>query len=271
MTAHDAGLPGTPMRTLLLINPNTGDEVSRRLLDAARAIAPPGLAVRVATARFGARYIADEAAAAIAAHAALDALAVDVAAHGRPTAVLLACFGDPGLFALRAVASVPVLGLAEAAMHAAAARGPFVVVTGGPAWVPMLGRLAPALGLPAPMLGVQAVARSGGELAADPAGSAQVLADAARSAVGRWPQARSVLLGGAGLAGWAPAVAAAAPDLAVPVLDNVALALEAACALALGPPPAAALPGAPAPGPWQGLSPPLLDLLTRPPPAAGLP
>jgi Asp/Glu/hydantoin racemase len=257
--------------TLLLLNPNTSADVSQRLLAAGRARAPSGLALRAATARFGARYIADEAAAAIAAHAALDALAADVAAHGRPSAVLLACFGDPGLFALRAVAGVPVLGLAEAAMHAAAAHGPFVVVTGGPAWVPMLARLVPAFDLPAPLLGVQAVAASGAELAADPPAAARLLAQAAGAARARWPQARSVLLGGAGLAGWADAVAAAAPGLGVPVLDSVALALDAAFAVASVAPPAAAAAAPPAAtGPWQGLSPPLLDLLSSlPPPAAG--
>ena len=254
------------MSTLLLINPNTSADVSQRLLAAARARAPAGLALRVATARFGARYIADEAAAAVAAHAALDALAADVAEHGRPAAVLLACFGDPGLFALRAAAGVPVLGLAEAAMRAAAVHGPFVVVTGGVAWVPMLARLAAALDLPAPLLGVHAVAPSGGELAADPPAAARLLADAARTACGRWPQARSVLLGGAGLAGWADAVAAAAPELAVPVLDNVALAIDAAMALTTG----AVLSTHPttpvAATEWTALSPELHRLLSSPPP-----
>lgn len=254
------------MPTLLLINPNTSANVSRRLLAAAQAQAPAGLGLRVATARFGARYIADEAAAAVASHAALDALAADVAEHGRPSAVLLACFGDPGLFGLRAAAGVPVLGLAEAAMHAAAARGPFVVVTGGLAWVPMLARLAAALDLPAPLLGVQAVAPSGGELASDPAAAARLLADAARTACGRWPQARSVLLGGAGLAGWAEPVAAAAPDLGVPVLDNVALAIDAACALATGAVAPAHAPTAVAATDWTALSPELHRLLSFPPP-----
>ncbi len=253
------------MPSLLLLNPNTAPEVSARLLALAQARAPAGLAVRVATARFGARYIASEAAAAIAAHAALDLLAADLASHGAPSAVLLACFGDPGLFALRASCAQPLLGLAEASMRAAAALGPFVVVTGGPAWVPMLGRLALTLALPAPMLGVQAVARSGGELATDPAAPA-LLAEAAQQALARWPAARSVLLGGAGLAGLAEAVA---PRLPLPVLDNVGVALAAAFDAALA---AAASPTAEARQPatdgvpWSGLTPELMQFLS---PAAG--
>jgi Asp/Glu/hydantoin racemase len=238
--------------TLLLINPNTSAEVSGLLQrHAAPVVQAAGLSLAVATARFGPRYITGEAGAAVAGHAGLDAYAAHVQAHGRPAAVLLACFGDPGLFALRATAGVPVRGLAEAAMDAAARRGPFVIVTGGPAWVPMLHRLAAVLPLPAPLLGVQAVARSGGELAADPQAAVELLLDAARQALARWPAAQSVLLGGAGLAGLAAPLAARLP---CPVLDNLSEALDATVQAAL------AAPGAePAriaePGPWQGLSP----------------
>lgn len=245
------------MKTLLVLNPNTSPEVSQLLeRHAAPVVQAAGLALAVATARFGPRYITGEAGAVVAAHAGLDAYAAHALVHGRPAAVLLACFGDPGLFALRAVAGVPVLGLAEAAMQAAARHGPFVIVTGGPAWVPMLHRLATVLPLPAPLLGVEAVARSGGELAADPATAAELLHAAAQRALSRWPAARAVLLGGAGLAGLAAPLSARLP---CPVLDNVHEALgavaHAAQLVEAGvTSPAAAAPAA-EPGPWQGLSP----------------
>ncbi len=238
------------MKTLLLLNPNTSPEVSALLQrHAAPVVHAAGMSLAVTTARFGPRYITGEAGAAVAGHAALDAYAAHVQAHGLPAAVLLACFGDPGLFALRAVAGVPVRGLAEAAMEAASRHGPFVVVTGGPAWVPMLQRLVAVLPLAAPLLGVQAVARSGGELAADPQSAVQLLHDAARHALVRWPAARSVLLGGAGLAGLA---APLAERLSCPVLDNLAEALQ----LTLQADQAQANPARDAEaGPWSGLSP----------------
>jgi Asp/Glu/hydantoin racemase len=272
------------MSTLLLLNPNCDAALSQRLQALAQPLLPPGLALRVTTARFGARYISGEAAAAVAAHAAIDAYAADVAEHGLPSAVLLACFGDPGLFALRACSTAPVLGLAEAAMHAAALQGPFVVLTGGAAWGPMLLRLASGLALPAPLLGVQALERTGAELAADPAAAAQALAAAARQALTQWPAARSVLLGGAGLAGLAPAVQAAlgtpppqgpvsgpavpTPARPIPVLDNWQLAVQAACAAAQAAPLAAAdaAPATPHGGPWLGLTPALQALLAGTPP-----
>src|SRR3954452_12227279 len=48
----------------------------------------------------------------------------------RPDAYVIACFGDPGLHEVRALVDVPVLGIAQAAMHAAAlSAGTFSVVT----------------------------------------------------------------------------------------------------------------------------------------------
>lgn len=238
------------MRRLLIVNPNTSAEVTQRLLGHAQAQAPAGWVVQAAQARFGARYISGEMAAAVAGHAALDAYARHAAQQGEPDAVLLGCFGDPGLFALRACARAPVLGLAEAAMRAAAAQGRYAIVTGGAAWVPMLERLARALQLDASLCGVHTVPRSGGDLAADPEGAQRLLLQACREALARWPDARALLLGGAGLAGMA---APLLPLLPVPVLDNVDLALRSAWAL----PDAAGAPAEPAPeaGPWIGLDP----------------
>ena len=54
----------------------------------------------------------------------------DRAASGRRDGYVMACFGDPGLDAARELASGPVVGIAEAAMHAAALLGRgFSVVT----------------------------------------------------------------------------------------------------------------------------------------------
>src|SRR5258708_15773384 len=81
-----------------------------------REIAGPGVTILPVTGRFGAPYIASRAAAAIAGHAALDALAEHVLDCD---VVYLACFGDPGLAALKEVPPVPVGGMAEAPVEAA--------------------------------------------------------------------------------------------------------------------------------------------------------
>ena len=128
---------GTFMPHVLLINPNTREALTAQLLSQMRA---HGLGTRLPlhgiTAAFGSDYIASESSYVVAAHAVLDAWQRHLLEHGRPAAVLVACFGDPGVWALRETAGVPVMGLAEAAMREAEAMGPFAIVTGGTAWGP---------------------------------------------------------------------------------------------------------------------------------------
>ena len=131
------------MRQLLVINPNMSAHVSALLQRHVQGAAGSHVAVRTATARFGAPYIACEASYAVAAHAALDVWAHEIAQpQPAPDAVLIGCFGDPGLMALRESSPVPVTGLAEASFIEAARHGRFAIVTGGVRWGPMLQRLA---------------------------------------------------------------------------------------------------------------------------------
>jgi Asp/Glu/hydantoin racemase len=223
---------------ILLINANTTEAITDRLVAIANAIAPPGVTFTGATGRFGARYIASRAASAIAAHASLDAYAE----HGAGVdAVLLGCFGDPGLDALREIAPVPVLGLADASATAALTHGPrFGVVTGGTAWKPMLEEFFAGRGHAAALAGVRTVAPSGGEIARDPDGALALLAEACRASAEE-DGAHSVILGGAGLAGLAARLAG---RVKVPVLCSVEVSVRAAIA-ALGTGPAGLMPHQP--------------------------
>lgn len=224
---------------LLLINGNTDAALTARMVGLARGVAGEDVAILGATARFGARYIASRAAAAIAAHAVLDAYAETVAQEGEPDAVLIACFGDPGLHALREIALVPVTGMAEASILLAAAVGRRIaLLTGGAAWVPMLAEFAAAMGF-GERVAVRAVAATGDRIARDPEAALEALAEEARAAV-QGDRAEVVVLGGAGLAGLAPRLA---PMLPVPVLDSLACGVRVALALAsLGLRPRAAQP-----------------------------
>jgi allantoin racemase len=206
------------MRQLLVINPNTSASVSALLQTHVQAAAGSHVQVRTVTARFGAPYIADEASYAVAGHATLDAWAAALAAPaGAPHAVLIGCFGDPGLLALRESSPVPVTGLAEAAFIAAARHGRFAIVTGGPRWGPMLQRLAQALGHAPALAGIHTVIPTGAQLAADPAAARALLTQACRDAV-RQLGVQAVIIGGAGLAGMAAAIQ---PSLGVPLVDSV--------------------------------------------------
>ena len=207
------------MPRLLLINPNTSTAVSALLQAHAQAAAGPQVQVDVVTARFGAPYISCEASFAVAGHAVLDAWAAAQATAQAPyDAVLIACFGDPGLLALRQICPVPITGLAEAAFLHASRLGRFAVVTGGAAWKPMLERLAHNLGYDQGQLaGVHTVVQTGAELARDPVAARVVLTQACKDAASA-SGASAVILGGAGLAGMAQDLQ---PGVPVPVIDSV--------------------------------------------------
>lgn len=206
------------MRKLLIINPNTSASISALLHKHATRLAGATVDVKTVTARFGAPYIACEASYAVAGHAVLDAWAEAQANQDAAfDAILIACFGDPGLLALRERSAVPVSGLAEAAFVEAAKSGRFAIVTGGARWKPMLERLAHNLGFGALFAGIQTVDQSGAELARDPVAAQTMLAKACVEAVQRFG-AQSVILGGASLAGFAELIQ---PALKVPVIDSV--------------------------------------------------
>ncbi len=245
------------MRQLLVINPNTSASVSALLQTHVQAAAGLHVSVQTVTARFGAPYIADEASYAVASHATLDAWAAALARPGNePDAVLIGCFGDPGLLALRESSPVPVTGLAEASFIEASRHGRFAIVTGGERWGPMLARLAQALGHAPALAGIHTVVPTGAELAADPVAARTLLTQACRDAV-RQLGAQAVILGGAGLAGMAADIQS---GVSVPIIDSVlsgarwALRQHAA-------PPERSKPGFDVP--WVNLSPELSSLGLR--------
>lgn len=226
------------MPHLLLINPNTSDTVTRLLAHHAGAMAPPDGVLHAVTAPFGEPYIASAAACAVAEQAVPAAWAAHVAAHGEPDAVLVACFGDPGVAALRGLTRQPVLGLAEVAMRQAQALaatqggpdGRYAIVTGGAAWRPLLWALAERLGLARRLAEVVTVERSGAELMADPAAGQALLRGACDEALTR-PGVQAIVIGGAALADLAAPLAAQVP---VPLVDNVRVGLHAAWHAACG-------------------------------------
>lgn len=214
---------------ILLINPNTTESVTELVARHVAVIAGDAASFVPVTGAFGARYISSRASAAIAAHAALDALA----RHGAGCdAVYLACFGDPGLLALRELAPVPVVGMAEAACLEAARNGRrFAIVTGGALWGPMLTEFVAAMGLADRLAAIRTVAPTGGEIAENPDAALAQLADAC-TACATQDGAEVVILGGAALAGIAERIQ---PIVSVPVLCSVAAGTRAAMAAAATP------------------------------------
>jgi allantoin racemase len=200
---------------LLLINPNTTRAITDRMLVEARKTAAPDTELEAVTGRFGAHYVASRASYTIAGHAALDAYAEH---SGAVDGVVLACFGDPALAALKEIAHQPVVGMAEAScLTAAALGGRFAIVTGGERWGPMLREFVASIGLAEKLAVVHTVAPTGGDIARDPDRAIGLLVDACNVCV-EHHGADSVILGGAGLAGLSARIA---PRVPVPVVDSL--------------------------------------------------
>lgn len=215
-------MPSHRSHRLLLINPNTSASTTERLLQVLTPCLPSDWVLDAHTARFGASYIACEASHAVAAHALLERWAEQVSPpRQQPRGVLIGCFGDPGLFALRECSACPVTGLAEASFIEAALHGPFAIVTGGQRWRPMLQRLAQSLGYGEKLLHIETVAPSGAELLADPDMALRCLAQACREAA--QPGVKALILGGAGLAGYAQALQ---PHINLPLIDSAQAGLN---------------------------------------------
>ncbi len=218
------------MTHLLLINPNTTEAMTTLMLREARKTVRADTVLTAVSGRFGARYVASRAAYAIAGHAALDAYAEhDADGTAGCDAVVLACFGDPALLALKEIACQPVVGMAEAScLTAAALGGRFAIVTGGERWGPMLTEFVAALGLTERLATIQTVAPTGADIARDPKGSLALLVAACTAAVTEHG-ADTVILGGAGLAGLAGQIADQVP---VPLIDSLIAAVRMAEQLA---------------------------------------
>jgi len=213
---------------IVLLNANTTEALTERMVVAARRVADEDIAFRGVTAPFGHPYISSREGAQVAAEA-VDAMAGTLkAAAVPPAALIIACFGDPGLWRARAALPFPVLGMAEASCHVACQVGQrFSIVTGGRAWGPMLEEFVDQIGLSSRLGSVRTLELTGDAVARDPEAAASVIALEIAAAASQ-DNADVVILGGAGLVG----MAARLRDRSeLPLLDSLACLVAQATAL----------------------------------------
>ena len=111
-----------------VVNPTTTSSMTAAIGSAAAAVAGPGTIVEAVNPPMGPASIESHYEEALAVPGLLEQIALGE--QDGVDAYVVACFGDPGLDAAREVASGPVIGIAEAAFHAAAMLGRrFGVVT----------------------------------------------------------------------------------------------------------------------------------------------
>jgi len=214
---------------LLVVNGNTTASLTDSLAGQARAFFGTAVQLRAVTAPFGPPYVASRADAAMSAHAVLAAVESEAAQAETPfDACVLACFGEPGIGAVRERLNAPVVGMAEASIMTAMQRGDrYAIVTVGQRWPGMLREQVRQWGVEARCAGIHALPGNALDYASRSTESAAVVANALDSAVEQG--ADVVIVAGAALAGYLPSLPRAPR---VPVIDSYRAALAQALALA---------------------------------------
>ena len=100
---------------ILVINPNTTTSMTDKIAKAARAVACPDTEIVAASSQDGPASIQGF----LDVATCVPGLLNEVIQHKEVDAIVIACFDDTGLDAVRSLVSVPVLGIGEAAYHAA--------------------------------------------------------------------------------------------------------------------------------------------------------
>ena len=206
------------MTTIWVINPNTTQAMTATIEASARAVAAPAVTVNGITSRIGPPSIESHYDEARSVPGVLHAIE-----HGEREGVdgyVIACFGDPGLDAAREVASGPVLGIAEAAMHTASHLGRgFSVVTTLARTMGRAADLTEHYGMQRFCRGIHACEIPVLDLDTDP-DARKVVTEACRDAL-EADQSDVIVLGCAGMADMCRSIS---EELGVPVVDGVAAA-----------------------------------------------
>jgi allantoin racemase len=206
-------------RRIALVNPNSTVAMTDTIAACVRAVIDPTTEIVAVTNRTGPPSIEshyDEA-------MAVPGLLAEIARCEEEGAdgYVLACFGDPGLDAARELARGPVVGIAEAGMHAATLLGrSFSIVTSLGRTIGQAEELVARYGYAARCHSIYACEVPVLELDQPGSEARKLVVELARRAV-EVDQADSVLLGCAGMADFC---ADMREELGVPVIDGVTAA-----------------------------------------------
>lgn len=201
-----------------VINPNTTESMTATIDACARAASGLGTRIEAITSSMGPVSIESHYDEALAVPGLLRA--VQDGERDGASGYVVACFGDPGLDAAREVATGPVLGIAEAAMHAASFLGrSFSVVTTLQRTVGRAQDLAAHYGFAARCRGVYACDIPVLDLETDPLALATI-SDACQRALDA-DGSDVIVLGCAGMADLCDTIS---NKIGAPVVDGVAAA-----------------------------------------------
>lgn len=205
------------MPTALVINPNTSATMSAEIRVTAERVFQDPWNCRVVNAPAGPESLESWRDYQLAGAAILPLLAE----HKDVDGIVLACFGDPGLFALKELSAAPVVGIAEASIALATLLGgKFGILAAMNRAVGLMDAMVRQYGMEARYAGTVGLNMRVLSFHADPAGTLEGLVRASSSIAGRG--ADVLLLGCAGLTGFTFALK---ERVALEIIDPV----EAGC------------------------------------------
>jgi len=209
-----------------VINPNTSASMTAKIGMAAAAVAAAGTTIEAVQPSFGAPSIEGHHDDAWGAAGVTEQVRFGEAAGA--DAYVIACFGDPGLHAARELAAGPVIGIAEAAFHAATlvATG-FSVVTTLTRTCVIAEHLVLQYGFERRCKGIHGTDIAVLDLEDPKTGAFDRILEASRNALER-DRSGAIVLGCAGMADLCEALQ---QRLGVPVIDGVAAGVKLAEAL----------------------------------------
>ncbi len=186
---------------ILVINPNTTCAMTELVVQQLSLYLPRATVVESMTATAGSSVIASRESFDAAASTSLSMVMQAIKNKIYFDAVLLGCFGDPGLETMRKKVAHPIIGLAWASMHKAEMmKRPYAVVTAGMPWRDILTQQFKAWGASDLFLGVEILSLTGLQILNDPINSLPAVLKAITDA--RSLGAHNIILGGAVFAGY---------------------------------------------------------------------
>jgi len=204
---------------ILIVNPNTTASMTRKVGEAARAVAAPGTIIDAVNPDFGPASIEgyfDEA-------FAVPGLLAEIGKAPGCDAYIIACFDDTGLDAARCMTQAPVVGIGEAAFHMASLiAGKFSVVTTLSRSVPAIEHNLHKYGLASRCARVRASEVPVLELER-PGSDARARISAEIGDAVKTDRAEAIVLGCAGMADLARSLS---QEHGVPVVDGAAAAVK---------------------------------------------
>lgn len=207
---------------ILVINPNTTQEMTDDIARVARAAASPGTEIDCVSPPAGPRSIEGFTDEVLASYHTVDMVA---GTKGQYDAYVIACYGDPALAACREVADVPVIGIAEASFHIGSLVAfKWSIVSVLPRVKPLLEELVHRNGMDLRCASIRCTPLTVLEIEEDIDRAKQMMTEEAKKAVHE-DGAEAILLGCAGLG---PLDKSMQEELGVPVLDGTACAVKLA-------------------------------------------